>query len=1567
MADKVARKGRTYGVNVEGRGTVETVSKLDLDLLQNYTSELVGLQKVIDKIRLGTSLLRDDYEVLVKAEDLIRINEEYSNSLENLDLMRRSLNEFRAELTTTKSAAQSLGTLLGKQVQQLENLRYLKETGTLLTAKDVVTYKKSLALNKQRLDLAAQELGIEIKLDPLKDKGLTLEEKADEVLDRKVKLGLKYIEEKEEEKKKLAEAVVLGNKTETQAKSLSEELDNQIKKREKEVKQAQSLQQSYVAQLEIQRQLTREQEATDVGIKVAKIATGTRGNVGEIGFDLSNKILRKTGFGKVAERREEIRENAAVAGKRAYEATLDQTGDKAKAEAAALKAARAEAERLRTGLGKVVAGTLLLKLSTLAWKGALALVRGIFNGIRRVIGFIGNALKSLKDGVVGIFRNVISYMKEAFSYLLQVSQASTDLIRIIGKDSNRETSKVKTVGQDAVEKLNSIRELAESIEVDPISFLGTEETSRVITLRKQLGFSAEETGSLALNAKLAGINADKYLKGIENAFHVSQKQSTLERSRYRITAELSMINKKVLNTSKELVVAHGLDNKRLAESVMQASKLGLELQDVKSIADNLLDFESSIGNEMQAQLLTGKQLNLSMARLYALEGDYANLAGELARQDISAVEYSHMNLIQREAVAKALGMTTDQMAKMLIQQDKSGKLTDQQKARLMGLTEEQYKAVSLQESWNAMLNGLKTKIFPSITKMLPTIVDLIKLTADTAALLAPIITKLVNGLVPKFIRFWEDHIQGPLVEVVKFIVDNLGPTLNWIWDTIKAIGRAFLEAFGIDTTKISVGLNNIPKSLEKIKAWFQENSSWIRADLVEVGRLLGDWLGKRIQKLGGDLGEMGEKKSWTERIRGISNYLVREALPKILNLTGAIVDKVIDLATHWDKVKRTVLLTLGIIGAMKAAGYMLQFFGTRQLVGAIKGGGGLGTGLGAGTRGLTAAAGAGGAGGVGRRGLGAGGGLLGNKAFAKSTGTAVVILAVAAAVWVLSKAIKSLADIPGDRLWNAVGAVTTLTGALTGVVVLLAKMRSGGVSTKKLYSIAVIIGVLAGSVWLVSNALVKLAAIDTKKLWQTVAVMGALAGGLVVLTLAVALIGKLGPGILAGAGTLGVLTLAIMGIAVAMRIAKPTIDSFLDHLQDFRAIIESVGNVTVNILNSIWKGLSDLLKTMYEGIRGTIIAIGKNISDLLKTIFEGIQGTVRTAGDVVIGIIDSIGNVITSVIEGIGSTVVSVLDSVGNNISRVLGGFSSIIESTGTAIGKSLNGFAAVIRAPGESIKSAAEGLGTAFKEGCEGASTLVNTAGNFLQGQIDSILGGISEGIKSIGVAGRTLLKGDEVGKLDATARILEQLGDGNKEEKLKSITKTIYELATAFGNLANSLKKVSDNAGAQVVFKLAGIGELLDRLKSVGQKVGVSGANGWSAAKDIFRGEEGTPLASGGILPGNYYNDSLRVVAPNNNIVARVSSGEAVLNEEQQENYFRALAGRPVEPAYMIIQQSSRDSESESISELREELKALTATVKTGFSKQAEISKDSKPIINCDWDWAKFDTAYSRNISYV
>jgi hypothetical protein len=193
----------------------------------------------------------------------------------------------------------------------------------------------------------------------------------------------------------------------------------------------------------------------------------------------------------------------------------------------------------------------------------------------------------------------------------------------------------------------------------------TEEFATQSTLiMRRFGASAESMTELQLTAAKNGKTMRDTFATVVGTGKARAYELKMAMSEKQILDEISKVSSTVYMNFKGNV-------KELASAVVEAKKMGLSLDKIDKIGDSLLDFESSMTKEMEAQLLTGKDINLSKARELALAGDTGGLMKELNKQIGSQAQYEKMNVIQRQAYADALGMSRQEMDEMYRQQEKA--------------------------------------------------------------------------------------------------------------------------------------------------------------------------------------------------------------------------------------------------------------------------------------------------------------------------------------------------------------------------------------------------------------------------------------------------------------------------------------------------------------------------------------------------------------------------------------------------------------------------------------------------------------------------------------------------------------------------------------------------------------------------------------------------------------------------------------------------------------------------------------------------------------------------------
>ncbi len=264
-----------------------------------------------------------------------------------------------------------------------------------------------------------------------------------------------------------------------------------------------------------------------------------------------------------------------------------------------------------------------------------------------------------------------------------LSEASTAIKRQIGEFpeglSVFNTSLVTTV-----DLLKTQAALTEQLGIN-VQLAFTKETLVTASeITKAIGLSAEASGNLARLSTITGTNLEDSLDALTQSVPKAFSQQK--------------ILEETANVSSDIAVSLGSSVNEIGDAVIKANQLGLSLQQVNDIAGNLLDIESSIAAEFEAEVITGKQLNLDRARFFALTNDLAGLTGEIANNEEVISSFANATRIEQEAIAGALGMSREQMADMVLKSDLISTLTDEQRANAAGVTLEGLKQLDAQQA-----------------------------------------------------------------------------------------------------------------------------------------------------------------------------------------------------------------------------------------------------------------------------------------------------------------------------------------------------------------------------------------------------------------------------------------------------------------------------------------------------------------------------------------------------------------------------------------------------------------------------------------------------------------------------------------------------------------------------------------------------------------------------------------------------------------------------------------------------------------------------------------------------
>ena len=443
------------------------------------------------------------------------------------------------------------------------------------------------------------------------------------------------------------------------------------------------------------------------------------------------------------------------------------------------------------------------------------------------------------------------------------------------------------------------------------------------------GMSADSIAGMYKFSKLSGESAEATAEAMATTAQESIKSMKVNISQKAVMEGVS----KVSNTMKLNFKGSAAE---LTKAFVQSKKLGLELGKVEDVANSLLNIEDSIAAEMEAELLTGKELNLEKAREAALNNDTATLMEEIANQFGSIEDFQKMNRVQQEAFAKSIGMSRDGLADMLVSSKENAAentdLLDTQKAGLaamqsMASTAE--KLAAAEEARNQQSVGIfdalsplvelfeeiKTQavelIKPIVEQLVPVIKDLgetlLPIIADLFTSLKPAITAILEALKPVLVVFVEvakqllpiifEIIQTLIPPIIQ-IVEAFAPLIQMaadlalqllppIVELFNALLPAFAPLFELVATLVKALMPTLIELFKMIEPILKPVIAIISGIAETItGILNGDWdkVGEGLKKIG-----VGILNLVISMIEGAINLIIMGANTLIKGITfGAV-------------------------------------------------------------------------------------------------------------------------------------------------------------------------------------------------------------------------------------------------------------------------------------------------------------------------------------------------------------------------------------------------------------------------------------------------------------------------------------------------------------------------------------------------------------------------------------------------------------------------------------------------------------------------------------------------------
>lgn len=281
------------------------------------------------------------------------------------------------------------------------------------------------------------------------------------------------------------------------------------------------------------------------------------------------------------------------------------------------------------------------------------------------IKILGTGFKALfKDSIADPVARItlsLGVLKKLYDLAYEGNRRVADLGKQLGTSMDNAGKLYDYYNKSAtgtIANFTQVAELSQTINdrLGTNTVLNGEILAKTVEYQKALGLSSEEAANLYEN----GV---KLTKVIEAQTNQTNKQN-------KIKLSLQRVSKDILSAEGLLRIQLQNNSKEFTQQALAAAKVGSNIKEARDMAMGFLDFESSIQAQMEAELLTGRELNLDRARALALQGKFGEAIESALGTQMTSQKFAELNVIQQEGYAKALNMSVDQLSEILYKRER---------------------------------------------------------------------------------------------------------------------------------------------------------------------------------------------------------------------------------------------------------------------------------------------------------------------------------------------------------------------------------------------------------------------------------------------------------------------------------------------------------------------------------------------------------------------------------------------------------------------------------------------------------------------------------------------------------------------------------------------------------------------------------------------------------------------------------------------------------------------------------------------------------------------------------
>lgn len=214
--------------------------------------------------------------------------------------------------------------------------------------------------------------------------------------------------------------------------------------------------------------------------------------------------------------------------------------------------------------------------------------------------------------------------------------------------------------------LSDTRGVMEGIvkEYGNVNALSKETVNELGKMAHHFGVSGEAVAKLnAALSQMPGETAKTAAHAMEHVGHMAELQGIAP----------GKIMEDMANNTEVMALYSKDGAEGFGKAAINLHKMGVEIGTAARLTQGLLNFEDSINKQMEASVLLGREISLDRARELALMGDIEGSTKEVLKNLGGSAEFDKMNILQKQALAEATGLTVQELQKAIDAQEEQNK------------------------------------------------------------------------------------------------------------------------------------------------------------------------------------------------------------------------------------------------------------------------------------------------------------------------------------------------------------------------------------------------------------------------------------------------------------------------------------------------------------------------------------------------------------------------------------------------------------------------------------------------------------------------------------------------------------------------------------------------------------------------------------------------------------------------------------------------------------------------------------------------------------------------------